>query len=224
LRAAIRAESTLEYERASTFFQQAYDLCLDLYRTNNNNNKNSNDRGLINLSGIAVRWGGMWESTGRLDKAIQVYDTGFQPIADLLARGSGGGGGGGGSTIQVEEVKRGAGLALKLGDLWVTLGNSEPSLNGEAQQEAERYYSWAVGELMRLSLTPEQRAKVKTEMDKQENPGRATTPPSMLAEEEKEKEKEKETGIELPEWIGEVELVAAFERLGDLYSRQGRIE
>ncbi|GAA5911444.1 uncharacterized protein JCM6883_005759 [Sporobolomyces salmoneus] len=208
LRAAIRAESTGEYERASTFFQQAYDLCLDLYRTE----PSKGDEGLIKLSGIAVRWGGMWESQGQLDKAIQVYDTGFQPIADHISSVSASGGG-----PSYELVKRGAGIALKLGDLWTLLGTSNPSLMREAQSEAERYYTWSVQELMRLSLSPEQKEKVRQEMENQSNP-------QLPKEVEQSKESEEEKGLELPGWMGEVELVAAFERLGDLYSRQGKIE
>lgn len=227
LRAAIRAESTQEYERAANFFEQAYDLCLDLYRQSHELERG--DDGLIKLSGIAVRWGGMWEQTGQLDRAIQVYDTGFQPIADRLERHKlssvDGDVAAAAGVVGFEAVKRGAGLALKLGDLWTTLGAATPSLNREAQSEAERYYAWAVQELMRMSLTPEQKDKVKDEMDKQNNPhlvpsssssSPSTRPPSGDAKGEK--------GLELPGWIGEVELVAAFERLGDLYSRQGRIE
>jgi hypothetical protein len=212
LRAAIRSESTGEYERASNFFQQAYDLALDLYKTDEGSN-DSKGQELIKLSGIAVRWGGMWETSGQIDKAVEVYDVGFQPIADYLDRQKFGKGG------DYETVKRGAGLALKLGDLWTVLGGSTPSLTKEAQSEAERYYTWAVEELMRLSLTGEQKEKVKREMENQER-GIANAP----AEEEKKKQGEEDKGMELPGWIGEVELVAAFERLGDLYSRQGRIE
>ncbi|GAA6023121.1 hypothetical protein JCM11491_000078 [Sporobolomyces phaffii] len=222
LRAAIRAESTQEYQRAASFFQQAYDLCLDLYKTAPPGSTEDDGSQLIKLSGIAVRWGGMWESIGQLDKAIEVYDVGFQPIADALEASNSlsvtGGGGGDSSSAPptLEQVKRGAGIALKLGDLWVTLGATNPQLNRAAQSEAERYYSWAVGELMRLSLTPEQKRKVRSELDRQEK-GEAPAPAE-------EKEKKEEKGIDLPGWIGEVELVGAFERLGDLYSRQGRIE
>lgn len=160
----------------------------------------------------------MWESTGQLDRAIQVYDIGFQPIAHALEQYKGGGGGGPGANY--EQVKRGAGLALKLGDLWVTSGASDPRMDGEAQSEAERYYSWAVGELMRLSLTPEQKLKVSEQMDAQEK----GVPVAQEVKTDGGIKKEEEKGMELPSWIGEVELVAAFERLGDLYSRQGKIE
>lgn len=150
----------------------------------------------------------MWEQQGEVGKAIEVYDMGFIPIAEVVHDGEG--------SVSVGEIKRGAGLAMKLGDLWVTLGGSEGGVRGgEAQKEAERYYTWSVEELMRLSLTEEQKGKVKEKMQVQE---------SGLPREEKLKEGRGEEGMKLPGWVGEVELVAAFERLGDLYSRQGRIE
>ncbi|GAA5840608.1 hypothetical protein JCM5353_002084 [Sporobolomyces roseus] len=209
LRAALRSEQSLEFSRASSFFQQAYDLALDLHRLGELGK--SREEALIRLSGIAVRWAGMWEQQGELGKAIEVYDLGFIPIAEVVHDGEG--------SASVGEIKRGAGLAMKLGDLWVTLGASEVGVRGgEAQKEAERYYTWSVEELMRLSLTEEQKGKVKEKMQAQE---------SGLPREEKLKEgreEEEEEGMKLPGWVGQVELVAAFERLGDLYSRQGRIE
>ena len=156
----------------------------------------------------------MWESQGELGKAIEVYDMGFIPIAEIVHQGKMGEGS---EKVTVEEVKRGAGLAMKLGDLWSSVGASGPMVGGEAMKEAERYYSWSVEELMRLSLTEEQKGKVRQKMDAQES----GLPRSEKLKEEGEKEDE---GMKLPGWVGDVELVAAFERLGDLYSRQGRIE
>ncbi|GAA5970999.1 hypothetical protein JCM3765_002290 [Sporobolomyces pararoseus] len=211
LRAAIRAESSSEYSRADTFFQQAYELCLDLYKSSGELNSKE---GLINLSGIAVRWGGMWEKKNELERALEVYDIGFQPIAYQIQSTNQGSRG----ENSVDIVKRGAGLALKLGDLWTLLGSMNPVAVGEAQSEAERYYTWAVEELMRLSLTEDQKEKVREQMDNQEK-GIQSNPPSSDAT-----GKDNKDGMDLPSWVGQVELVAAFERLGDLYSRQGKIE
>ncbi|GAA5928947.1 uncharacterized protein JCM15063_004015 [Sporobolomyces koalae] len=218
LRAAIRAESSAEYERASAFFQQAYDLALDLHKQGQLASSTDREASLLKLSGIAVRWGGMWEQVGQLSKAIEVYDLAFQPIAHALEESKAALTSG---SAAVEEVKRGAGIAMKLGDLWTILGITTLGLAQEAESEAERYYAWSVEELMRLSLTPEQKLKVKESMDRQ-NAGTSAeqAPPSATASPAKEEDK----GVDLPDWVAEVELVAAFERLGDLYSRQGRIE
>lgn len=213
LRAAIRAESSSEYSRADSFFQQAYDLCLDLYK---NSGELNTQEGLIKLSGIAVRWGGMWEKKNELERALEVYDIGFQPIAHQIQSTNQGSSGGGGENYEI--VKRGAGLALKLGDLWTLVGSTNPGVIGEAQSEAERYYTWAVEELMRLSLTEDQKEKVREQMENQEKGIQANPPPSEATG------KDNKDGTELPSWIGQVELVGAFERLGDLYSRQGKIE
>ncbi|GAA6061231.1 hypothetical protein JCM10212_002690 [Sporobolomyces blumeae] len=220
LRAAIRSESQGEYDRASSFFANAYDLALDLYSTGQ---LDGHDDPLIKLSAIAVRWGGMWEAKGDLLKAIEVYDTGFQPIADRVDSATASARSGftttpttTGTTGQVTtgQVQRGAAIALKLGDLWTTVGGPE------AESEAERYYTWAVQELMRLSLTDAQKDKVRQEMAAQESLGSAAKDGATATP----KDSNAKGDLETPSWVGEVELVAAFERLGDLYSRQGRIE
>ncbi|GAA5956245.1 hypothetical protein JCM21900_006582 [Sporobolomyces salmonicolor] len=203
LRAALRAQASGEFERASSFFDEAYSLALELAPTGE---LGSTEQALIRTTGIAVRWGGMWEEVGELGRAIAAYDTGFQPVAAAVDGYKGGG------AVQLSraEVMRGAGIALKLGDLWVRLGGLE------GDQEAERYYTWAVEELMRLTLTDKQKAKVKAEMQRQEGgPTEAAAPPAKPDEQD---------DLDLPGWVGEVELVAAFERLGELYSRQGKIE
>jgi hypothetical protein len=157
------------------------------------------------LTGIAVRWGGMWEEAGELGKAIEAYDTGFQPVAALVD----GFKKEGWAVASSEETKRGASIAMKLGDLWVRIGGIE------GEKEAERYYTWSVEELMRLNLTDKQKDTVKAQLDAQE----------LGKEVEAEKKAEEdEDALKLPGWVGEVERVAAFERLGELYSRQGKIE
>lgn len=206
LRAALRAQSAGEYERSSTFFQAAYSLAQDLFATGELGA--SREEAVLRLTGIAVRWGAMWESTAEYARAIDAYDTGFQPVAAVVE----------GHKLEGQaepsraEVMRGAGIAMKLGDLWVRVGGPE------ANSEAERYYTWSVQELMRLSLTGEQKDKVRAEMAAQEAPVAAGT----AAEKATKVDADEET--KLPNWVSEVELVAVMERLGELYSRMGKIE
>lgn len=214
LRAALRLQQSGDYARASAVFQQAYDLALDLFRTGEL--APEQDEALLRLSGIAVRWGGLWEEAGDLARAIEVYDTGFQPVAAAI---EGFTKTGQGAAPTRKQVQRGAGIAMKLGDLWVQRGGGA-SPNSEATAEAERYYSWAVQELMRLNLTDQQRDKVKAQLSAQEEP--LKVPPSTSSTEPGRDEDEAD--LKLPSWVGEVELVAAMERLGDLYSRTGKIE
>ncbi|GAA6007902.1 hypothetical protein JCM10207_004918 [Rhodosporidiobolus poonsookiae] len=209
LRAALRASTSGEFDRSSSFFQQAYALAQDLFSTGQL--ADTREVALKRLTGIAVRWGGMWEEAGELAKAVEAYDTGFQPVAALVD----GYKNEGWAPASEFEIKRGAAIAMKLGDLWVRLGGAE------GDKEAERYYTWAVEELMRLNLTEKQKAQVKTELDAG----------ALVGDAPQQQEKKKTEGAEgaeeeykLPGWVGEVELVAAFERLGELYSRQGRIE
>ncbi|GAA5970849.1 hypothetical protein JCM11641_004480 [Rhodosporidiobolus odoratus] len=203
LRAALRAQSTGDFDRSSSFFQQAYSLAQDLFSTGQL--APSREEALRRLTGIAVRWGGMWEEAGELGKAVEAYDTGFQPIAALAD----GYKSEGWAPANEGEVKRGAGIAMKLGDLWVRLGGTE------GDKEAERYYTWAVEELMRLSLTEKQKDKVQQELNRG----------VFVGEEPLKGEKSQEgNDLELPGWVGEVELVAAFERLGEFYSRQGKVD
>ncbi|GAA5825636.1 hypothetical protein JCM11251_000317 [Rhodosporidiobolus azoricus] len=208
LRAALRAQNSNEFERSSNFFQQAYMLAQDLFSTGNL--APSREEALRRLTGIAVRWGGMWEAAGEPARAIEAYDTGFQPVAALVE----GFKKEGWAPAAPSEIKRGAGIAMKLGDLWVGIGGPA---GGEAEKEAERYYTWTVEELMRLTLTEKQKELVSGQMQAQEKGEQLPLP-------EKKEGDDLEDDLKLPGWVGEVELVAAFERLGELYSRQGKID
>lgn len=219
LRAALRSAAANEPQRASTFFASAYELALDLYARGEL--APTREEAVERLTGIAIRWGGMWEAVAETARAIDAYDTGFQPVAALVdahkldARGA--------PAPSEKEVRRAAAIAVKLGDLWIRQGASAAAGGGgggEADSEAERYYSWAVQELMRLSLTDEQKAKVKAQLAAQDAP----TSEANAAEERDKAKAEGDKDLEVPGWVGEVELVAAMERLGELYSRQGRIE
>ncbi|GAA5885533.1 hypothetical protein JCM6882_007456 [Rhodosporidiobolus microsporus] len=205
LRAALRAQNSGEFDRSHNFFQQAYMLAQDLFSTGEL--APSREEALKRLTGIAVRWGGMWEAAGETGKAIEAYDTGFQPVAALVE----GFKKEGWAPAAPSEVKRGAGIAMKLGDLWVTVGG------GEAEKEAERYYTWAVEELMRLTMTEKQKELVQQQLAAQDKGEEVPLP-------EKKKEGEDEDELKLPGWVGEVELVAAFERLGEHYSRMGKVD
>ncbi|GAA5939397.1 hypothetical protein JCM3775_001698 [Rhodotorula graminis] len=225
LRAALRAQSAGEHARSSTFFASAYDLALDLYARGEL--APTTDEAIERLTGIAIRWGAMWESVADTQRAIEAYDTGFQPVAarveaHQLATSSS-------SSVTSTppspvEVRRGAAIAVKLGDLWLKQGGGGGGAAvraGEADSEAERYYTWAVQELMRLSLTDEQKAKVRAQLVAQDAPAAAA---AGEAPTDKKARKEDDKDLEVPGWVGEVELVAAMERLGELYSRLGRIE
>ncbi|GAA5850194.1 hypothetical protein JCM9279_003562 [Rhodotorula babjevae] len=223
LRAALRAHSAGEHDRSSTFFSAAYDLALDLYARGEL--APTQDEAVERLTGIAIRWGAMWESVAETARAIEAYDTGFQPVAARVdAHQLGGGASNVNAPPTPVEVRRGAAIAVKLGDLWLKQGGSAAAAAagaraGEADTEAERYYTWAVQELMRLSLSDEQKAKVRAQLAAQEAPAAAA------GEKKGDKGgKEGEEELEVPGWVGEVELVAAMERLGELYSRLGRIE
>ncbi|GAA5908187.1 hypothetical protein JCM8208_000337 [Rhodotorula glutinis] len=227
LRAALRAQHAGEHPRSSAFFSAAYDLALDLYARGEL--APTKDEAVERLTGIAIRWGAMWESVAETARAIEAYDTGFQPVAALVdahqlgtTTSS--------STATTErapspvEVRRGAAIAVKLGDLWLKQGGAPgASRAGEADSEAERYYTWAVQELMRLSLSDEQKAKVRAQLDAQEVGARAAGE-AVGDKGEKKGDKEEDKNLKVPGWVGEVELVAAMERLGELYSRLGRIE
>ncbi|GAA5981859.1 hypothetical protein JCM10908_004641 [Rhodotorula pacifica] len=210
LRAALRLQQSGDYARASAVFEQAYQLALDLFQTGQL--APGPEEALLRLSGIAVRWGGLWEEAGDLARAVEIYDTGFQPVAAAI---DGFTKNGQGVAPTRKQVQRGAGIAMKLGDLWVQRGGGS-SPNSEAISEAERYYSWAVQELMRLNLTDKQREKVKAQLSAQEEPLKVPAPAGVVDEDDAD--------LKLPGWVGEVELVAAMERLGDLYSRTGKIE
>lgn len=149
----------------------------------------------MKTTGIAVKWGGMWEEAGERGKAIEVYERGYKEISDLMELDD--------VQLNENEIMRGVSLAMKLGDLWVEVGGKS------GEKEAERHYVWSVEEMMRLSMSDGQKDKVKEEMEH-----------GIVAEGGDKIEK----GMDLPKWLGRVELVAGFERLGELYSRTGKVE
>ncbi|SCZ98776.1 BZ3500_MvSof-1268-A1-R1_Chr3-1g05612 [Microbotryum saponariae] len=210
LRAALRSAATESYSRADASFAQAYQLALD----DPTLGKTRQER-LIKTTGIAIRWGAMWEAAGELGKAIEVYDKGFREIADLvdaalpaqLASTST-------STTTAttdmptkSEIMRGAAIALKVGDLSCDLGGTE------ALAHAEERYAWALQELMRVNMTPAQLQQVDIGQ-RHGSPDHGNPPPIEGSE----------GNNDLPTWVSKVELVAAMERLGGLYARQGKLE
>ncbi|SGY48353.1 BQ5605_C001g00644 [Microbotryum silenes-dioicae] len=211
LRAALRSAATESYSRADASFAQAYQLALD----DPTLGKTRQER-LIKTTGIAIRWGAMWEAARELGKAIEVYDKGFREIADLvdaalpaqLASTST-------STTTATtdmptklEIMRGAAIALKVGDLSCDLGGTE------ALVHAEERYAWALQELMRVNMTPAQLQQVDIEQ-RHGSPDHRVDPPPIEGS---------EGDNDLPTWASKVELVGAMERLGGLYARQGKLE
>ncbi len=85
-------------------------------------------------------WGGMWEQAGQFERAAEVYQVGWEEIREAMK----------GRDVGEDGVMRGAALAMKLGDCWVRLGRAR-------DQEAEKAYSWAVQEMMRLGMSDNQK-------------------------------------------------------------------
>ena len=102
-----------------------------------------------------------------------------------------------------EDVLRGVAVALKIGDLWV---------EDKMDAQAEPYYVWSVEEMLRLGMSDSQKDKVAEAMVHDAVPAKP------------EAATKGEDGWDMPKWLGKVELVAGFERLGDLYTRTGKPE
>lgn len=195
LRAAIRSASTGAFARADTSFATAYEQALALSAAGA---LGTPPEALLRTTGIIAKWGAMWESAGDFARASEVYAIGWDEVKALMRDNTGQVGEGG--------TMRGVQLAMKRGDCEQRRGNV-----GEG--EAERCYSWAVQEMMRLGMSESQKVRVLEEL--------ATGKEESLGE---RKEHEKDEEFDLPKWDGKVELVAGFERLAELYARQGRIE
>lgn len=194
LRAGLRSAATTQYSRASNSFETAYNLALDLA---SQGGFGAREEGVIKTTAIAIKWGGMWEEAGERGKAIEVYDKAYKEVVDLLDLD--------GVKVSEKEIMRGVAVGMKLGDLYVEVGGKE------GDKEAERYYVWCVEEMMRLSMTDSQKDKVREELEH-----------GIVAEGGDPKGGDK--GMDLPLWLGKVELVAGFERLAELYSKAGKIE
>jgi hypothetical protein len=194
LRSALRSQSTSSYPRADTSFAAAYDLALDLA---SRGELGTAEQALMRTTGIVIRWGGMWEEAGELDKAVEVYEKGFEECRRVIEEVQAG----------RKEVMRGVAIAMKIGDLWMMQGGSEV----EKEKEAEKKYVFCVEEMMRLNMSKEQLEKVGQEMEHGEA--------AVKAEPEGGQEE-----TDLPAWASQVELVAGLERLGDLYARMEKVE
>lgn len=146
-------------------------------------------------TGVAIRWGGMWEEAGNLGKASEVYSKALDEVMEVMASGK----------ASRKEIMRGVAIAMKIGDLGVIMDGPEQLKTAEAM------YTFCVQEMMRLKMTPAQLDKVKKEMEEGPRP----------KNEDGEKD---ELETDLPSWAGDVQLTAGMERLGELYAKLGNIE
>lgn len=191
LRRALTAAGNGDQPRAATAFEAAYSLALDL--------ESRGELDLMRTTGIAIRWGGMWEQVGQISKAREAYELAWNEVVERTKTGA----------ATTDEVLRGVAVALKIGDLWV---------EEKVDSEAERYFVWSIEEMMRLGMTDEQKQTVLEEMTHDAVPAKVQRTAESGAK------KAEDDGWDLPKWLGKVELVAGFERLGDLYSRTGKPE
>lgn len=130
----------------------------------------------------------MWEHAGDFEKAREAYELALDEVKVDISKGA----------PTEEVVKRGVGISLKIGDLWVEEGKDAL---------AERYYVWGLEELLKGGLDEKQAQKVN----------------DIVAGREDLPESQEHDGEENPRWLKTVEVVGALERLGDLYARVGNV-
>ena len=140
LRAALRSAATGLLPRADASFATAYEQAAVLAATGH---LGTPAQALQRTTGIVTKWGGMWEQAGQFERAAEVYQVGWEEVKEAMA----------GREVGEDGVMRGAGLAMKLGDCWVRLGRAR-------DQEAEKAYSWAVQEMMRLGMSDKQKVSI----------------------------------------------------------------
>lgn len=202
LRTALRAANDGSYGRASSSFEAAYSLAREL--AGKNELADDRETSLMRSTGVAVRWGAMWEQAGELNEAIAAYDKGLAEVLALVDSGT---------RLSKNEMMRGVAISMKIGDLAVLTGTKA------GEKQAEERYSWCVQEMMRLGMTPEQLDKVRDELESQQTRGASSAPVDAPSSSKTEQDE-----TDLPDWLESVELVAGMERLGELYAKQGRVE
>lgn len=243
LRAALRSASSSEYERADRSFAAAYALAQTLFDSHSPDLGSTLQEQRKRLTGIAISWGGMWEEAGEWEKAVKIYDRAWKVLLLAIEMGRerdnerGGIGlvvdGKGGEGVGGKEVMRAVQIALKMGDLITTASELAASRSTMLQEEveeeeegssslAEKYYVFAVEEMLRLSMNVRQREQVGIELlhhhqQQQHQPGST----AVTGDEEAENEKKK---LQLSEEVSPLELASGLERLGEYYARRGIIE
>ncbi|KAK4056924.1 hypothetical protein OIO90_002174 [Microbotryomycetes sp. JL221] len=204
LRQALRAINDGGFERASTSFKLAYDKCVELCQADSTALGKTRQERVMRTSGVGIRWAAMWEQAGEVARAIQVYEQTLQDVLQAINNASA-------ATASDEPTKqetmRAVAIAMKVGDCLVAVGSKD------ALKAAEERYTFCVEEMMRMNLSPQQRDRVKLEMETGQPAPETTLSKGTNPDD-----------IDLPEWANKTELVAGMERLGELYARQGNIE
>jgi hypothetical protein len=177
----------------------------------------------------------MWEGAGEREKAIEIYERGYKVLVDAIEdnRERSSASGGVANSGQIEkvsgkEVMRAVSMALKIGDIITsassivnTQGSSSDNSNAEVEESeaeanrAERYYVFAVEQMLRLSLNVQQRDQVDIEVIHQSN---------SVPETKDDKDEGVRKGLNLANEVSPLELASGLERLGEYYSRRGNIE
>jgi len=142
LRAALRSAASGSLPRADNSFATAYEQALALALAGQ---LGTPAQALQRTTGIVSKWGGMWEHAGQFERAAEVYQLGWDEVTGAIEKGE----------VTEDGVMRGVSLAMKLGDCWVRLGRARDA-------QAEKAYSWAVQEMMRLGMSEKQKVSLQS--------------------------------------------------------------
>ncbi|ETW78062.1 hypothetical protein HETIRDRAFT_325616 [Heterobasidion irregulare TC 32-1] len=180
LRAGVKAKHQGDLDLSERFLQRAYDTALALPL------ESLSPAPYLKISGIAATLGDVLESNNRPKAAYDVY---VAALAHLQAHSA---------ELSGEERLRGVALAHKLGEMAYTYQVGE--------EEEERWLSWAVEEMVRVTKNLGEAAGAgSVGLDGEE-------PKVILAE------------LELPRWMSVADVGAPVEALGAFYARMGNIE
>lgn len=180
------------------------------------------------ITGIAISWAGVWESAGDTEKALEIYGRAWSMIVEAIEASrqrladDGGVNNAGVEQVGDKEIMRAVSIALKMGDLVTVAAETTASgarMKGfslEGELRAERYYVFAVEEMLRLSLNPVQTEQTALEVLHQIAPSEDTKA--------SEEANGKKRGLVIAEAVSPIELASGLERLGEYYTRRGNME
>ncbi|MBW0507492.1 hypothetical protein O181_047207 [Austropuccinia psidii MF-1] len=155
LRLALHAEYEKDYRESERIFEKSYDLSLKMV----DQKTEGVQMDWMKTTGVGIRWAGLLENIGQLEKAANVYEKVYKDL-DQAARQK---------NLNRSEILRRVQLAQKLAELYQAI-NTLPDRSLADQQalnsKIEHYLTTSLEEMLRLVKRSPETAHERSNLDK----------------------------------------------------------